>query len=276
MLPKTLNNFAFAMLSLLMATSLLFAGCTPTAPVLPPSPIAQALNTPVPTPTQTAPSSEASPLRFAKIVIPDQVVGGKILQVVYRRLNIPIELVDVPANRALIESSEGRLDGEVQRNIHIQEQYPTLIRLEPAINYIEPGVFTRNLKFTVNGWDSIRDYKICIVRGVGTSEQGTKGMNDVIAVETLDQCLQMLAIDRVEVVVTDLFSGNVAVKKLKLDSAVHPLSPPLQKIETYHYLHEKHRDLIPRVEKVLQEMQASGELEQLRKQFVEEILAQAE
>jgi len=48
----------------------------------------------------------------------------------------------------------------------------------------------------------------------------------------------------------------------------------LQKNEIYHFLHEKHRDLIPKVEQVLSEMQSSGELERLRKQIVENYLAQ--
>lgn len=252
----------------------MLAGCAPAVTDLPLASTLQPANTLALTPARTVSSIGTSPLRFAKIVIPDQVVGGKILQVVYGRLNIPVELVDIPANRALIESSEGRLDGEVQRIIQVHEQYPTLIPLKPSINYIEPGVFTRNLEFTVNGWDSIRDYSICIVRGVGSSEQGTRGMKKVISTETLDQCLQMVATNRVQVAVTDLFSGNVALKKLQLDSVVHPLSPPIQKVEIYHYLHEKHRDLIPQVEAVLQTMQASGELEQLRKQYIDEFLGQ--
>lgn len=122
------------------------------------------------------------PLRFARIEnIPDQFVGGEILKIVYGRLNIPIELVDMPAKRALLDSINGRPDGEVHRNIHVQEQYPTLIMLRPAINYIEPSVFSKNIRFAVQGWDSIRDYNIGIVRGVGTSEDGTRDMKRVRA-----------------------------------------------------------------------------------------------
>jgi len=232
------------------------------------------MNTSTLTATATVTSgSNSLSLRFAQIAIPDQVVGGKILTAVYSRLNIPIELVDVPANRALIESSKGRMDGEVQRNIKVQEQYPTLIALFPPINYIEPSVFSKRFRFPVNGWASIKDYEIGIVRGVGTSENGTQGMKKVRAIETLDQLLKMLDDDRLEVVVTDLFSGQVALKKLNLKSTIYPLSPPLEKIYTYHFLHQKHRDIIPKVERILQEMRVSGELEELRKEFIDQLLS---
>lgn len=222
-------------------------------------------------------SQAQTPLRIARIEnIPDQWVGGEILKVVYGRLNIPIELVDMPAKRALLDSSSGRLDGEVHRNIHVQEQYPSLILLRPAINYIEPSVFSKNLHFAVKGWDSIKDYSIGIVRGVGTSEDGTMGMKRVLAVTTMEQLMQLLDAERVDVAVSDSFSGLAVIMELGLGERIRVLAPPLQKTDIYHFLHEKHRDLIPRVERVLREMQANGELESLRRQNVERHLARLE
>lgn len=216
-----------------------------------------------------------APLRIARIEnIPDQFVGGELLKAVYGRLAIPIELVDLPAKRALLESSEGRLDGEVHRNINVQTQYPTLLMVRPALNYIEPSVFSTTETPAVTGWDAIKGYRIGIVRGVGTSEDGTRGMASVLAVNTLDQMMQMLAEDRMDVAISDSFSGLAVIKKLGLTGRVKVLTPPLQKNDIYHFLHEKHRDLVPRVEQVLKEMQASGELERLRKQEIERYLAQ--
>ena len=112
------------------------------------------------------------------------------------------------------------------------------------------------------------------MRGVGTSEDGTEGMKQVLAVTTLEQLMLALARDRIDVAVSDSFSALAVIKKLKLGSQIKLLSPRLQKNEIYHFLHEKHRDLVPKVEKVLKEMQASGELELLRKQIVKSYLAQ--
>lgn len=216
-----------------------------------------------------------TPLRIARIEnIPDQFIGGEILKAIYNRLNIPMILVDLPAKRAIELSSAGILDGEVHRNIRVQEQYPTLLIVRPAINYIEPSVFSKKYQFSVTGWDAIKDYNIGIVRGVGTSEDGTKGMQKVQAITTMEQMMGMLANDRLDVAVSDLFSGLVVIKKSKLAAQIHVLAPPLQKNDLYHYLHEKHRDLIPALENAIQDMRASGELEQLRQHFMKEYLGQ--
>lgn len=217
----------------------------------------------------------AQPLRFARIEnIPDQFVGGEILKAVYRRLNVPIELVDLPAKRALLDSSTGQLDGEVHRNINVSYQYPTLLRVEPAINYIEPSVFVQNLRLDVKGWDSIREYRVGIVRGVGTSEDGTRGMQNVLAVTTLDQLMQALAAGRIDVAVSDAFSGLVVVREAGLQDRISLLKPRMQRTDIYHYLHEKHRELVPKVEHVLREMEARGELESLRSRAMEGYFAQ--
>jgi ABC-type amino acid transport substrate-binding protein len=214
-----------------------------------------------------------SVMRLARIAdIPDQYVGGEILRAVYARLNITVEFEDVPGKRALALSSAGELDGEIQRIGNLSRDYPTLVRISPPINYIEPSVFTTTLHFEVHGWDSIKDYSIGIVRGVGSSEAGTRGMSRVTATTGLENMIEMLDAGRFDVMVTDLFSGLVAVKRLKLQSRIYPLSPPIERIYIYHYLNERHRELALKVGRVIEDMDASGELARLRESLVKQYL----
>lgn len=215
-------------------------------------------------------------LRLARIEnIPDQFVGGEILKAVYQRLDITLVFVDLPAKRALVESSQGRVDGEVHRILAVQSEFPSLIAVRPSINYIEPSAFVKQRDFRVEGWNSIAPYSIGIVRGVGSSERGTSGMRQVEAVTTMDQLMQMLDSGRIEVAVNDRFSGVLVNKRLHLDTVLRPLSPALERISLYHFLHERHRDLVPRVEKVVQAMEASGELERLRLEITGRMLRDA-
>ena len=206
--------------------------------------------------------------------VPDQRVGGEILREVYARLNIKLDFIDVEAKRALALSNAGETDGEIQRIANISKDYPALIQLPTPINYIEPTVFTTTLKFDVQGWESIKNYQIGIVRGVGSSEAGTSGMPHVQRATSLTDLVQMLDHDRFDLLVTDLFSGQVEIKKQKLESRIAPLLPPLSRIYVYHYLHESHRALVPSVEAVIEDMTKSGELEQLRAKLVNETLQQ--
>jgi polar amino acid transport system substrate-binding protein len=220
------------------------------------------------------PSQAQELIRLARIAgIPDQYVGGEMLRAVYARLNIKLEFEDVPGKRALALSSAGEVDGEIQRIGTLSRDYPTLVEVTPAINYIEPAVFSTKLRFDVVGWSSIKDYSIGIVRGVGSSEAGTRGMARVTATTSLDNMVRMLDADRFDVMVTDLFSGLVAVRKLNLQDRIVALSPPLERIHIYHYLHERHRDLVPKVGEVIAQMEASGELARLRETLVRQVLS---
>jgi ABC-type amino acid transport substrate-binding protein len=222
-----------------------------------------------------SPAHAQSVIRLARIAdIPDQYVGGEMLRAVYARLNIKLEFADVPGKRALALSSAGELDGEIQRIGTLSKEYPTLLRVSPPINYIEPSVFTSRLHFDVQGWDSIKDYSIGIVRGVGSSEAGTRGMAHVTQTASLENLIQMLDADRFDVIVSDLFSGLVAVRKLNLQARVYALSPPLERIYIYHYLNERHRDLVPRVGKVIEELDASGELARMRAALIKQVLSE--
>lgn len=208
-------------------------------------------------------------LRLARLEgVPDQWIGSEILKVAYARLGIQVQFVAVPPLRSLVESSEGRVDGEVQRILNVETQYPTLVALRPSINFIEPAAFVKRADFKVQGWESIAPYRVGIVRGVGSSEAGTRGMSRVTAVPSMEALMRMVAAERVDVAVNDRLSGVLILHQLGLASEVHPLDPPLQRIPLYHLLHVKHLDLIPRVEETLRGMAAGGELEQIRARAV--------
>ncbi|VWB43940.1 hypothetical protein BLA24064_01964 [Burkholderia latens] len=217
-----------------------------------------------------------SVLRIARIAnVPDQEVGAQILTVVYSKLGIPVEFVDVPAKRSLIESSSSRLDGEVQRVLDVQREYPTLVAVKEPFNYIEPTVFARELNADIKGWESLRPYRVGIVLGVGSSERGTAGMPEVERAYTMDQLMEMLASNHTDVAINDLFSGMLIIRRLGLDGQLRAVLPPLQHIDMYHFLSERNRALVPQVEAVIRHMRASGELQALRSQITKNMLKEA-
>ena len=222
---------------------------------------------------QTFSNDMAPALRLARLDgVPDQWIGGEILRAAYARLGISLHFVAVPALRSLVESSEGRLDGEVQRILNVETQYPTLMAVKPSINFIEPAAFVKKLDFKVRGWPSIETYRVGIVRGVGSSEAGTQGMGRVTPVPTMEALMRMLAAERIDVAVNDRLSGLLILHQLRLDRELRPLDPPLQHIPLYHFLHVRHAELLPRIEEVLRGMAASGELEQIRSRAVKQLI----
>jgi len=221
-------------------------------------------------------ASAQQPLKFTQIVdTPDQAIGAVIVKAAYEKLGMPVKFEILPGKRALMESSEGRADGDVHRIFEIGDEYPTLLRVPTAINYIEPSVFSKKHEFEVTDCAALKGYQIGIVRGVKHSQLCTQGMENVFVGDDLTGVMRMLDAGRVELLITARINGLLLAKKLKFD-AIKPLSPPLSRFWVYHYLHERHKDLVPTIDKVFKAMQESGELEALRAQAVKKLLQNAD
>lgn len=100
-------------------------------------------------------------------------------------------------------------------------------------------------------------------------------MPSVHSLGNTEKMMRFLESGRADVALTNTVDGNLILKKLGLSSIV-PSDKPLAVLELYHYIHEKHRGLVPRVDAVIKEMKASGELAALikkaEKQVIEKLL----
>ena len=198
-------------------------------------------------------------LIFAQIRdTPDQIIGAEILKVAYGKIGISIKMVDMPGKRALTESSSGRVDGEVHRIVEIADEYPTLLKVPTPINYIEPSVFSKNHKFKITNCSALKNYSIGIVRGVKHAELCTKGMDYVHAFSHSTKMMDLLDLGRIDIVITAKINGLLLREEMGMKS-IHPLFPPLSRKLVYHYLHEKHKELVTKIDKVFIEMKESGE-----------------
>jgi ABC-type amino acid transport substrate-binding protein len=220
-------------------------------------------------------ASAQQPLKFTQIVdTPDQAIGAAIVKAAYEKLGIPVEFEILPGKRALTESSEGRADGEVHRIFEIGNAYPTLLRVPTPINYIEPSAFSKKHNFEVTDCAALQGYQIGVVQGVKHSQLCTQGMENVFVGDDLTGVMRMLDAGRIDLLITARINGLLLAKELGL-GAIKPLSPPLSRLWVYHYLHERHKDLVPTIDAVFKAMQESGELETLREQAVQQLLQKA-
>ncbi|MEZ0081808.1 polar amino acid transport system substrate-binding protein [Bradyrhizobium japonicum] len=220
------------------------------------------------------PSHAQELIRLARIAdIPDQYVGGEMLRAVYAKLNIKLEFEDVPGKRALALSSAGEVDGEIQRIGTLSSDYPTLIQVTPAINYIEPAVFAtktpfrrRRLEFD-QGVQHRNRPRRRLLRGRDT-RHGPRHRDHQPREHDQDARRRPFRGDGHRPLQWARRRG-----KLNRQARIVPLSPPLERIHIYHYLHERHRDLVPKVGKVIAQMEASGELATLREALVRQVLS---
>jgi len=196
-------------------------------------------------------------------------ISEQVLAEAYQHLDIKIEFVSFPAKRGLMISNEGSVDGEVHRIKKVDYKYPNLIRVPTAINLAEVVVFSHNRKIKVEGWNSLKPYKIGILRGIVVSEEGTKDM-DTEAFNSYDQVLMMLNFKRIDVGVLTRIGGLYHLRGLEFKD-IKMLEPPILQHGLYHYLHVKHEALVPRINGVLKKMQANGRIKAIRMQYIKSL-----
>lgn len=192
----------------------------------------------------------------------DAYAGDVILRQAYRRLGIDLKIRKLPAERALRLADSGQVDGEVQRIDAIRHVYKNLVQIRPAINFLEAAVFTGSKNFPVEGWESLRPYRIGIIRGIKFAEANTTGMRRYIA-SGYDALFRMLNNGSLDVGVVPRING-LWHQIISGSDRIHELRPPVTRFKLYHYLHKKNRNLVPMISKVLAEMDVSGELLTIR------------
>jgi len=210
--------------------------------------------------TIAVPSSTPSMLRWEHI-----------LKEVYKRADIPLDFVTLPTQRALVQSSQGAIDGELVRIEKVGDLYPTLVRVPTSYGFFESRAFSRvqGIQKIVEekGWNALQDYRVGIVRGMKFAEEiDIKNWKNVEVVTKTDQLFEMLELDRIDIAISTKISGLVIIAKHNLKS-INLLEPAIRRHDLFHYLHEKNKEYIPRLDEVIRAMKASGELQELEEKF---------
>jgi len=207
-----------------------------------------------------------------KLVINTAILNNSVLQgstavvkELYQRMGVKLKIRFRPLKRALFESNRGWVDGEMMRTASIEKDYENLVRIPVVIGTMPISVFTKKEVFPVEGWESLKPYRIGFLRGMESIERGTKGMRRNRS-NTSTALFQMLDKNRVDVVIFFQLGGLSVIKDQNLQGRVRLLSPPLMELKLYHYLHKKHQALIPEFTKVLRQMEQDGTVQRLIEQ----------
>lgn len=221
----------------------------------------------------TAHKTLASRLELVSIEgLAEQIAGKQVLREIYNRLNIPIDITPRPAKRAIYETSLGSKDGEILRIWSYGDINPTLIRIPIPIGYIETQAFAHK-DFQFNLKDKNK-YTYAIVRGVQHTLDATITFNKITEFSEPSTMMSFVLHKRAEIALSSKLDGLYQLQKLKIYRIV-PIGGVWETHPLYHYIHEKHKDLIPKITTVIIEMTNSGELHELWENAVEQLLKNA-
>jgi len=190
-----------------------------------------------------------------------QLMARRVLTEAYARIDKKLRFETFPLQRSLNIANSGVTDGELERIGDLEEKYSSLIQIPVSIAYDDILVYSKNITFNVDGWQSLKPYKVDLLYGFKLGEQQTKGMN-IEKIQKVEQGLRKLNAGR-----SDLFLGSVGflctIKKLNLNE-IKPLSPAVETVMMFHYPHKQHESLAEKLEVVLIDMQKTGEIKTIQ------------
>jgi len=186
-----------------------------------------------------------------------------ILTEAFKRNGIIFNAVYYPSLRSLSKSNSGATDGELHRIFEFHTvsggKYPNLIRIESKLLSVWLAAFaTKNIK--VEKWTDLKEYRVAYYRGRKNVENFLKenlNIEQIHSVTTDEQAFQMLAIGRVDVVISEDWQGR---KIINSDSELSNCFEVGRLDETpiYAYIHKKHKNLVSEITLTIEEMKNDG------------------
>lgn len=193
----------------------------------------------------------------------EQQVGQRVLPQIYQPLDINITITPLPAKRAQHLATTGKNDGEIMRIYSYGEENPSTIRIPTPYYQLETMAFVRaDRNIAIKKKSDLQHFRIAKVRGVKHTNNITRGLTNVIDVDSTSQLMWLVNSGRADVALTNTLDGVIALKRLKIDS-VKPCGTALATLDLYHYVHQKHQAIVPTLNQQIIKMKASGELNKL-------------
>ncbi|MDZ7792745.1 MAG: transporter substrate-binding domain-containing protein [Spirochaetia bacterium] len=185
----------------------------------------------------------------------------RIMKEVFDRIGLEAEIVFTRTEKSLVDVNAGLLDGELNRVAGMENQFPNLLQV-PEPNMTMHFVAFATQDFQIDGWESIRNLYIGIVRGWKILEQNTAGFPHRTLVPSESELFSMLHKERLDVALYSKLTGYAALKEMNYDEIFH-LEPPLASRKMYLYVHKRHADLVPKIADALQSMKDDGSYQRI-------------
>lgn len=187
----------------------------------------------------------------------------------FQKIGITCKVEYLPGERALSITNSGEADVEILRVKGIDSKYPNLMWIPVSTVSADQMAWSKKNIDVSNGWESLRPYRLGVVRGHKIAENNTQGMNRQV-VSTWQQAFELVNIDRVEIGIVGRATGVLIVRDLGLKD-VRCLEPPLEITPLYPYLHKKHADLHPKITATLEDMSGKGRFKEILDQETEKL-----
>ncbi|KKJ78256.1 hypothetical protein WH95_02760 [Kiloniella litopenaei] len=185
-----------------------------------------------------------------------------VLEKIYARIGYQISFADYQGRESLEKANAGVTDAENMRRPGLASDYPNLVQLSFPHVDLRFRVYTNHDADFLPTMDSWKEKRIGIEKGVLISEEMTQGLNPKMF-NSVGELFEQLDAGNVDVVIaTDLIGGLEVLKNFP-NRNIRTHGPALKIVSLFHYLHKRHADLAPALNKEIEALRKSGELDKL-------------
>lgn len=197
-------------------------------------------------------------MRFSAIEgAPTSRIIMPILTQAYHQLGIKVEFKLYPASRGRLMSNSGIYDGETFRGMDVITEKNDLLPVMVVLTEVNWWVYAKHIDFKVDGYKSLAPYSVSSRRGILAADSILLHARRKLLLNTFKQVLFTLEVGRVDLAV---IPEKVALSILKDNPMdIYPLKPSIRVDKLYHFLHKKHKGLIPKITAILKTMRKSGD-----------------
>lgn len=180
------------------------------------------------------------------------------LRQAYGRLGYQMQVVRLPAGRSLQMADRGLYDGELFRIDGIQQEFHALRQVPVQLTTIELLAFVRTeQQQALRNWQQMKQLRIGFVRGFRLASQiDFAGYPNPVT--TLEQAVGMLEQGKIDVLLEDGQSVLSVIPAKSEQVGITALPGVLASAGVYHYVHQRHSDLIDPLTIVLKKSIASA------------------
>ena len=184
----------------------------------------------------------------------------------FKRIGYIMEYKYLPAKRASIEASSGRLDGELARIKEYGKAHSNLIRVEEHGISDSFCAYALNKDYNFLGWESLRGSGLDVeyLNGVVKVEQNLTPIIPVGQLNTIDKIelgLKRLIHKRTDIYIDSEMAVSNQLKTSQFkDSKIFNVGT-LEKVRFYAFLNTKHKELAQKLTLELRKMRKEGIIE---------------
>lgn len=190
-------------------------------------------------------------------------MGRALLRRAFERLGLELQFEQLPLRRSLPMTQQGLLDGEALRIRDLPLKYPELLLVPVPLATVQVLGYVRQTGPRPRDEAALLGLRLGYPRGVVLLENWLANVPRKVEASTRTDLLRLLRADVIDVA---LLTSAAGLPELEPDdmTGLSRLPTPFHVTPLYALLHQRHRELLPRLTKVLREMEDSGESPRLR------------